>query len=534
MEVVRIHTLQESDQFQQLINVLGGDLNVGTRHYTKLVKEEQYSIVEDDCLEQGKPIIKIVECMKTFSTGIQEPIKDIALIQNAKDVYFTPNIFQVAKKRNSENVIALTSLWADIDLCTKQECMIALDNSGLPEPTAIIDSGGGFHLYWILGFKLPKSSYIDSWREVMTVITEKINDALPSGSEAHADSKVIDCARLLRIPSSFNCKRGRFSSFVKFNPELTYNFLDDFYYRFVRKRQFSKDNIVNIADYSGRHLVKRVDLEEFKHEIAKELKQKKSIDGQKHNYYNQYMREDIVILTNLRGGNMDGCRHYTLLSLKLLGETDSQLNFVNSLFTSPLSERELSAIQNSEYENKPRRKTVYDWLKVTIEEEQRLKVLTRETTAKIKKECTHRLERLAGRVEKCEVNVRRLYCGFYGNQTPLKQVEAANVIGIGTSTLRRHRTNIKDSDFMTEKTKLISTLLDIANDLVDTICLLIEDSSITCRLSELQQKALELQERTEFLKELVYDNAEYSDCQIKTEILEQKCISIVTMTTKAA
>lgn len=534
MEVVGIHTLQESDQFQQLINVLGGDLNVGTRHYAKLAKEELYSIVEDDCLEQGKPIIKIVECMKTFSTSIREPIKDIVLIQNAKDVYFTPNIFQVSKKRNSENVISLTSLWADIDLCTKQECMMALNNSGLPEPTAIIDSGGGFHLYWILGFKLPKSSYIDSWQEVMTVITEKINDALPSGSEAHADSKVIDCARLLRIPSSFNCKRGRFSSFVKFNPELTYNFLDDFYYSFVRKRQFFKDNIVNIADYSGRHLVKRVDLEEFKHEIAKELKQKKSRDGQKHNYYNQYMREDIVTLTQLRAGKMDGYRHHALLSLKLLGETDSQLNFVNSLFTSPLGEKELSAIQNIEYENTPRRKKVYDWLKVSADEEQKLKVLTRETTAKIKKDCTHRLERLAGRVEKCEVDARRLYCGFYGNQTPLKQVQAANVIGIGTSTLRRHRTNIKDSDFMTEKTKLISTLLDIANDLVDTICLLIEDSSIACRLSELQQKALELQKRTATLKELISDNTEYSDCQIRTEVLEQKCISIVTMTTKVA
>jgi hypothetical protein len=41
-------------------------------------------------------------------------------------------------------------LWADLDYCTPDEAKERCRNAGLPEPSVIVSSGNGVHLYWIL------------------------------------------------------------------------------------------------------------------------------------------------------------------------------------------------------------------------------------------------------------------------------------------------------------------------------------------------------------------------------------------------
>ncbi len=41
-------------------------------------------------------------------------------------------------------------LWADLDDVTPDQALAACESAGLPRPTAIVNSGGGCHLYWML------------------------------------------------------------------------------------------------------------------------------------------------------------------------------------------------------------------------------------------------------------------------------------------------------------------------------------------------------------------------------------------------
>jgi|GEM_PF-979538 len=42
-------------------------------------------------------------------------------------------------------------LWSDIDHCSVEEAVSRCEKAGLPRPTAIVKSGNGVHLYWLLG-----------------------------------------------------------------------------------------------------------------------------------------------------------------------------------------------------------------------------------------------------------------------------------------------------------------------------------------------------------------------------------------------
>ena len=67
---------------------------------------------------------------------------------------------KVRAERRSQYALALKAIWLDIDgnkpdkgYGTKAEALAALDkfikDAKLPFPTAIVDSGNGYHVYWI-------------------------------------------------------------------------------------------------------------------------------------------------------------------------------------------------------------------------------------------------------------------------------------------------------------------------------------------------------------------------------------------------
>lgn len=500
------YLLQNSTAFEEMLRHLNGDLNVGLRYFGKLKEETVYTgIIDDDSLAAGKPQFEKVVAMRDKSYHILTDIAEVEVLKDATNVYFTPNTINSWKSRRiNENVQYLTCIWQDIDSCRIEEALAALESSGLPEPTYIINSGGGVHLYWNLVFKLPAASYYKSWLTVMQAVKTRLSEALPVGSSAIVDSSVLHGSRYMRVPSSFNGKRGVYSGFYSIKTENNYNFLEDFYNPLVKVTEQKK--VVQLTEYTAK-------------------KNKTSGTSKWKNSYNQYLREDIVRLVHLRSGNMEGHRHNLLLYLKLLRETDSQIAYVNSLFNCPLVDYEVTAIQKANYTNFVKRSTIYEGLAVTEEEERQMKVLTNEHTARVKKELTRNLSAVSAEVNSCIQLAKDLYMSNYISHTDRKQREAAAFVGCGYSTAKRYKQ--KDmGDFMSAKQTLFNRICACAADLLEALILLAEDRSTLGHLDQLTENAEMLSTKVETLKQLIQENEELQGEKFRVNILEEKCVRL--------
>ncbi|HDH91583.1 MAG TPA: hypothetical protein ENF38_01390 [Candidatus Aenigmarchaeota archaeon] len=95
------------------------------------------------------------------------------------------------RKGTKENCFYLPALWADLD---KNDIVL----NGVPEPTLIINSGKGKHLYWLLEkpIRLEPDWKISSIEAILEGIAQKVG----------ADTNPKDISRVLRLPGSFNPK----------------------------------------------------------------------------------------------------------------------------------------------------------------------------------------------------------------------------------------------------------------------------------------------------------------------------------------
>lgn len=131
--------------------------------------------------------------------------------------------------RSQQNVVALKSFFIDIDVkagangyATATECLQALAkfiaDSGMPNPTMVVHSGGGFHVYWCVSRALT----LDEWQPYAHGLAEATKHY---GLKCDTGC-TIDSARILRIPNTFNRKQDtpRHVSIVGPRPDFDYSF----------------------------------------------------------------------------------------------------------------------------------------------------------------------------------------------------------------------------------------------------------------------------------------------------------------------
>ncbi len=111
--------------------------------------------------------------------------------------------------RNHENVAAFKAIWLDVDgyksdkgYGSLQEAlkaiMVFVSAAMLPPPTALVCSGGGWHVYWISDKALTEAE----WRPYAEGLW-----ALAQKHGLRADAGVTtDSVRVLRVPGTFNMK----------------------------------------------------------------------------------------------------------------------------------------------------------------------------------------------------------------------------------------------------------------------------------------------------------------------------------------
>jgi P4 family phage/plasmid primase-like protien len=100
-------------------------------------------------------------------------------------------------KRGDRNVAVFRSLFADFDNgITVDEALHRIRAAGLPDPTLVIVSGGGVHVYWMLDEATTDAA---DWKARMAGIIHAVN----------SDKSIRNPERIMRLPGSDNVKPGR-------------------------------------------------------------------------------------------------------------------------------------------------------------------------------------------------------------------------------------------------------------------------------------------------------------------------------------
>ena len=170
-----------------------------------------------------------------------------------------------------ENVISLPGFWVDID-CGKdnskhesQEHAREFMNNALqdfPEPSLIINSGYGFHIYWLLEhpFRIPGEDTpenIELFEGIETGLLQRLK----------GDLQVKDISRPMRIPGTYNTKQKEYKPCIleRGNWDLRYD-LEMFrgYYTPLEKVKLISPELRKEVDREGGD---PVDMEEVKNRI---------------------------------------------------------------------------------------------------------------------------------------------------------------------------------------------------------------------------------------------------------------------------
>ena len=159
-----------------------------------------------------------------FADNLDDVKKIIESIdQSSTNTYFALSSFKDSSSRKKTNVKEIKSFFLDIDISTDPEKLETkqayadkaealslvrkfIDDVGLPLP-AVVDSGGGWHLYWILDTAITP----EKWQPLADLFKQL---CLKSG--LHIDPRVpADSARVLRVVGTNNTKYGVEAKFLE-------------------------------------------------------------------------------------------------------------------------------------------------------------------------------------------------------------------------------------------------------------------------------------------------------------------------------
>ncbi|MEQ8673768.1 MAG: hypothetical protein RLP44_29945 [Aggregatilineales bacterium] len=136
-------------------------------------------------------------------------------------VFFAPCL-RKAKQGSAASAILLPALWLDVDCDDdphKRENGLAKLHGFNPAPSIILDSGGGWHSYWLLDE--PFLLETDKDKQKTSQIMQGLFSVL-SGDEGYVKS----VASIMRLPSTINTKPERLNArvqIIEWHPERRYS-----------------------------------------------------------------------------------------------------------------------------------------------------------------------------------------------------------------------------------------------------------------------------------------------------------------------
>jgi hypothetical protein len=165
-------------------------------------------------------------------------------------VYFAPCL-RCDKKGSAASAVLVPALWVDVDCDgdqSKRDKELAKLREFDPAPSIIVDSGGGWHGYWLLDE--PFQLDIDEDKQRIAHILHGLFRVL-DGDEAYVKS----VASVMRLPDSINTKpdrNGATVSILELNPNRRY-MLDQFAWLEAKPPQVEKIGRIAVVTLNGHH-----------------------------------------------------------------------------------------------------------------------------------------------------------------------------------------------------------------------------------------------------------------------------------------
>ncbi|WP_455539511.1 winged helix-turn-helix transcriptional regulator [Terrisporobacter sp.] len=253
------------------------------------------------------------------------------------NTYISVNSFYIAK-RSLSTLRYINALYVDLDCCiegyhiTEDEVNYAITileqdyfNRRVPEPTLIVRSGRGLHLYWKIDH-LPKQA-LPYWTVVQNAIFEELEDFNKDFNILKADKNAVDCARVLRLVGTVNTKNNTICTLEELYEENNYTLSE------IVKEYFPHVNSINNKEKKSR------------------TKKERKVRALYNIYTLHYARlQDIQTLQELRSGECDGMREFMCFLFRYyscLYNKDKELSLeetleFNSKFTNPLTLEEVT------------------------------------------------------------------------------------------------------------------------------------------------------------------------------------------------
>lgn len=385
-------------------NIIAGraNLNGGSRFYGKCLSDDS----------KRKQWNRSVNYLDGYLIKFDEKI----------DQYYTPNLFvEYRQNRINENVLALTSLWQDIDNCSVEDALKALARSKLPKPTLIVSSGGGVHMYWIFNQTYYAKQYGYSWYRLGKAFAEKLQKYVPK--RATVDVSVLEPTRYLRVPGTYNQKRNTWSEIVEINETNKYE-LAELFSQYVPKMSTKKE-LPTTTEESSPHIILP------------------SNTSRNYNNYNRQIKQDLRTLLDIRGIVKEGYRNKWVMVLSRAGFTQEEIFSIRDrYFKGRYRDNEIMAVLNTPRKHL-KRTTILEWLEINESEQLVLEQLATEQVKEIRNSSIAQFDELIKGTqamnEKVERHLKEWAFTLYSIKTPKMAVtKRAELFGIDRRTYSKY------------------------------------------------------------------------------------------------
>lgn len=173
-----------------------------TSNFLRSLFGENHGLVEYQIMKTINGVASIVEQVfcETLNDAISGSVLNTLMRENAFgcDIYFGA-LPRVSRSGHQEDIRYITTLWSDLNEKDykkgKAEALQRLHAFPI-EPSVIVDSGSGYHSYWILKNAIPNNNP-DFIRGIINGIGIKLGA-----------NPILDLRKTLRLPSS-KCWNGK-------------------------------------------------------------------------------------------------------------------------------------------------------------------------------------------------------------------------------------------------------------------------------------------------------------------------------------
>jgi len=156
--------------------------------------------------------------------------------------------------RSKENTLRNITFRIDVDIYkgyeTELKAQAAISkfviDAGLPEPSVMVNSGGGYHVYWVLD----KPVGNDKWQ----LIADTLNVATQELGLKVDTAVTVDRSRVLRVPHTFNCKkeeRRKVTPFLLDGPTYTIDQIEQSLLKYRGMVKVTSNVTIDISSLAG-------------------------------------------------------------------------------------------------------------------------------------------------------------------------------------------------------------------------------------------------------------------------------------------